>query len=168
MLDCDLTVTTLCKHYAEVRKRLMGVPEAKEIAVQQPPEPEPEPEPAEPEPIRPALPPRVMRTEHPPIDLIMDEVTWFYQVTKMEVISQRRQRAVVIPRHVAMYLCKNMTLRSFPEIGRRFGGRDHTTVMHALRSIEDKMQCDGDLAQEVATIRSRIEKRHAALNEAAA
>ncbi|MEZ5918881.1 MAG: helix-turn-helix domain-containing protein [Alphaproteobacteria bacterium] len=61
--------------------------------------------------------------------------------------SARRARNVARPRQVAMYLAKQLTARSLPEIGRKFGGRDHTTVMHAVRKIEELMEEDAQIAQ---------------------
>lgn len=73
-----------------------------------------------------------------------------YEVTLSELCSQRRNRNVVRPRQIAMYLCKTLTGRSFPEIGRRFGGRDHTTALAAVRRIE--LLCSTD-----ETFRIRVE-----------
>jgi chromosomal replication initiator protein len=63
--------------------------------------------------------------------------------------SSRRARMVARPRQVAMYLAKQLTQRSLPEIGKRFGGRDHTTVMHAVRKIEELTRIDQALAEDV-------------------
>ncbi|MEB2657299.1 helix-turn-helix domain-containing protein, partial [Staphylococcus haemolyticus] len=71
------------------------------------------------------------------IDEIQRTVCQFYRVDRQEMSSKRRARAVVRPRQVAMYLSKVLTPRSYPEIGRKFGGRDHSTVIHAVRLIED-------------------------------
>ena len=71
------------------------------------------------------------------IEDIQRIVARHYNVSKTELLSNRRTRTIVKPRQVAMYLSKVMTPRSLPEIGRRFGGRDHTTVLHAVRKIED-------------------------------
>ena len=59
-----------------------------------------------------------------------------YSVSRADILSSRRTAVVVKPRQVAMFLAKTLTMRSLPEIGRRFGGRDHTTVLHAVRKIE--------------------------------
>jgi chromosomal replication initiator protein len=77
-------------------------------------------------------------------------------VSKTELLSNRRTRTIVKPRQVAMYLSKVMTPRSLPEIGRRFGGRDHTTVLHAVRKIEDLSGTDNNLAQELELLRRLI------------
>ena len=71
------------------------------------------------------------------IDEIQRTVCQFYRIDRAEMSSKRRARAVVRPRQVAMYLAKVLTPRSYPEIGRKFGGRDHSTVIHAVRLIED-------------------------------
>jgi chromosomal replication initiator protein len=80
--------------------------------------------------IRPAEPKRVR------IEDIQRVVARQYNVSRADLLSSRRTANVVRPRQVAMYLAKVLTLRSLPEIGRRFGGRDHTTVLHAVRKIE--------------------------------
>ncbi len=71
-------------------------------------------------------------------------------------MSNRRTRVIVKPRQVAMYLSKTMTPRSFPEIGRRFGGRDHTTVLHAVRKIEEMIAADQKLSHEIELLRRLI------------
>ena len=72
-----------------------------------------------------------------------------YNVSRADLLSSRRTANVVRPRQIAMYLAKTLTLRSLPEIGRRFGGRDHTTVLHAVRKIENLVGNDNVLAEEV-------------------
>ncbi|MCY1364946.1 Chromosomal replication initiator protein DnaA [compost metagenome] len=79
-----------------------------------------------------------------------------YNVSKQDLLSNRRTRTIVKPRQVAMYLAKMLTPRSLPEIGRRFGGRDHTTVLHAVRKIEDLVGADGKLAQELELLKRLI------------
>jgi chromosomal replication initiator protein len=65
----------------------------------------------------------------------------------------------VVPRQVGMYLAKKMTSRSLPEIGRRFGGRDHSTVLHAVRKIDDQIKTDDRLAKEVALLIRLVEQQ---------
>jgi chromosomal replication initiator protein len=65
---------------------------------------------------------------------------------------------VVRPRQVAMYLAKTLTLRSLPEIGRRFGGRDHTTVLHAVRKIENLVTTDTALAEEIELLKRQLQE----------
>lgn len=90
------------------------------------------------------------------IEDIQRIVARHYNVSKTELLSNRRTRTIVKPRQVAMYLSKVMTPRSLPEIGRRFGGRDHTTVLHAVRKIEDLSGVDNTLAQELELLRRLI------------
>jgi chromosomal replication initiator protein len=90
------------------------------------------------------------------IEDIQRIVARHYNVSKTELLSNRRTRTIVKPRQVAMYLSKVMTPRSLPEIGRRFGGRDHTTVLHAVRKIEDLSNNDNMLAQELELLRRLI------------
>ena len=84
--------------------------------------------------IRPQEPKRVK------IEDIQRIVARQYNVSRADLLSSRRTANVVRPRQVAMYLAKTLTLRSLPEIGRRFGGRDHTTVLHAVRKIENLVE----------------------------
>ena len=65
------------------------------------------------------------------------------------MLSARRSRAVARPRQIAMYLAKQLTTRSLPEIGRKFGGRDHTTVMHAVKRIAELRQLDSSLEDDL-------------------
>ena len=72
------------------------------------------------------------------------------------MFSARRARNIARPRQVAMYLAKTLTSLSYPEIGRQFGGRDHTTVMHAVRSIEGLVATDQGIAEDVSLLRSLL------------
>jgi len=83
------------------------------------------------------------------IDDIQKQVASHYNVKVSDMHSARRARAVARPRQVAMYLTKKLTSKSLPEIGRRFGGKDHTTVMHAVKRVEELCKMDGDFAQDV-------------------
>jgi len=91
------------------------------------------------------------------IDEIQRTVCQFYRVDRSEMSSKRRARAVVRPRQVAMYLSKVLTPRSYPEIGRKFGGRDHSTVIHAVRLIEDLRQRDADMDGDVRSLLRQLE-----------
>jgi chromosomal replication initiator protein len=82
-----------------------------------------------------------------------------YNIARADILSPRRARSIVRPRQVGMYLAKKLTLRSLPEIGRRFGGRDHSTVLHAVRKIEELMRTDERLANEVALLIRLIEQQ---------
>ncbi|MEK6541472.1 MAG: chromosomal replication initiator protein DnaA [Pseudomonadota bacterium] len=90
------------------------------------------------------------------IEEIQRAVCAHYRIDKSEMGSQRRVRAIARPRQVAMYLAKELTPRSFPEIGRRFGGRDHSTVIHAVRTIEMLRQGDADLDTDIRRIRRAL------------
>lgn len=79
-----------------------------------------------------------------------------YNVSRGDLLSSRRPANVVRPRHIAMYLAKTLTLCSLPEIARRFGGRDHTTVLHAVRKIEVLVGNDGALAKEIDVIKREL------------
>jgi chromosomal replication initiator protein len=83
------------------------------------------------------------------IDEIQKKVAEHFNIKMAEMTSSRRARIVARPRQVAMYLAKQLTSRSLPEIGRKFGGRDHTTVMHAVRKIEELTRSDRALAEDV-------------------
>jgi chromosomal replication initiator protein len=90
------------------------------------------------------------------IEEIQKVVASHYNVSKHDLLSARRTRAIVRPRQIAMYLAKTMTPRSFPEIGKRFGGRDHTTVLHAVRKVEELAAADESLAQEIELLKRLI------------
>lgn len=81
-----------------------------------------------------------------------------YNVSRSDILSERRTAAVVRPRQIAMYLSKVLTLRSLPEIGRRFGGRDHTTVLHAVRKIEKALGEDHALSDEVELLKRMLQE----------
>lgn len=91
------------------------------------------------------------------IDEIQRTVAEYYNLRLSEMLSQRRSRVIARPRQVAMYLCKRLTSRSLPEIGRRFGGRDHTTVMHAVRKIEDLCRSDSQLEEDITRLTRLLE-----------
>ncbi|PWG03339.1 chromosomal replication initiator protein DnaA [Sphingosinicella humi] len=91
------------------------------------------------------------------IDEIQTRVSDHYRIRKAEMTSARRAREVARPRQVAMYLSKQLTPRSLPEIGRRFGGRDHTTVIHAVRQIEKLRQSDAELDADIRLLTRQLE-----------
>ncbi|MCJ8520395.1 chromosomal replication initiator protein [Pseudorhizobium tarimense] len=95
------------------------------------------------------------------IEDIQRIVARHYNVSRQELVSNRRTRVVVKPRQIAMYLAKTLTPRSFPEIGRRFGGRDHTTVLHAVRKIEDLISGDTKLSHEIELLKRLINENNA-------
>jgi chromosomal replication initiator protein len=102
--------------------------------------------------IRPQEPKRIK------IEDIQRIVARQYNVSRADLLSSRRTANVVRPRQVAMYLAKALTLRSLPEIGRRFGGRDHTTVLHAVRKIESLVGTDNTLADEIELLKRQLQE----------
>lgn len=90
------------------------------------------------------------------IDEIQKRVAEHYNIRPADMQSARRARNVARPRQVAMYLSKQLTARSLPEIGRKFGGRDHTTVMHAVKKVEELMAEDTSFAQDVEVLRRTL------------
>jgi chromosomal replication initiator protein len=87
------------------------------------------------------------------IEEIQKRVAEHYGIRQADMQSARRARAVARPRQLAMYLAKQLTPRSLPEIGRKFGGRDHTTVIHAVRKIEELRASDRALAEDLEHLR---------------
>ena len=87
------------------------------------------------------------------IEDIQRMVANHFSISKSDLVSQRRTRAIVRPRQIAMYLCKTMTPRSLPEIGKRFGGRDHTTVIHAVQKVEQLMGEDRTFSDDVELLK---------------
>ncbi|MCL4187780.1 MAG: chromosomal replication initiator protein DnaA [Rhodobacteraceae bacterium] len=87
------------------------------------------------------------------IEEIQKKVAEHYNVRFADLIGPKRVRTLARPRQVAMYLCKELTSRSLPEIGRRFGGRDHTTIMHGVRRVEELRRTDPQIAEDVEMLR---------------
>jgi chromosomal replication initiator protein len=98
----------------------------------------------------PAGPPQVT------IQTIIDNVTSFFGVKLSDLQSKRRHRSITIPRQVCMYLARQRTTYSLEEIGGYFGGRDHTTVMHAIRTIEDRAEADPAFAAQLQQVDRRL------------
>ena len=91
------------------------------------------------------------------VEEIQRKVSDYYNIRLSDIIGPKRLRSYARPRQVAMYLCKQLTSRSLPEIGRRFGGRDHTTVMHGVKRIEELKLTDGQIAEDVEMLRRSLE-----------
>ena len=101
----------------------------------------------------------LVRTREPKkvkIEDIQKLVANHYNVSRADILSSRRTATVVRPRQIAMYLSKVLTLRSLPEIGRRFGGRDHTTVLHAVRKIDSLASNDRALTEELELLKRML------------
>ena len=91
------------------------------------------------------------------IDDIQRKVADYYNIRLSDLLSARRSRTIARPRQVAMYLSKILTTRSLPEIGRKFGGRDHTTVIHAVKRIESLQDSDNAIQEEVEVLSRALE-----------
>jgi chromosomal replication initiator protein len=103
----------------------------------------------------------LVRTREPKrvkIEDIQKLVANRFSVTRADILSARRTATVVKPRQIAMYLAKVLTPRSLPEIGRRFGGRDHTTVLHAVRKIEGLAKIDANLNEELELLKRMLQE----------
>ena len=92
------------------------------------------------------------------IEDILRIVSRHYAVSKQDILSDRRHRSVVRPRQVGMYLAKHLTSRSLPEIGRRFGNRDHTTVLHAIRKIDREVGENPRLKDEIEELKRQLSR----------
>jgi chromosomal replication initiator protein len=106
---------------------------------------------------------RNMITEAPPkisIETIQKLVAEHFKIKSIDLKSKRRQRALTVPRQVAMYLSRKRTQSSFPEIGERFGGKDHTTVMHAVKKIELDVSKDVDLRTAVEALERKLDQQY--------
>ena len=89
-------------------------------------------------------------------DLIQSLVCKFYKISKTEMLSSRRSRYLVRPRQIAIYLTKILTSKSLPEIGRDFSNRDHTTVIHSIKTIENIKKNDPELCNNIDTLKNQI------------
>ena len=90
------------------------------------------------------------------IDLIQTLVCKFFKISKNEMISSRRSRYLVRPRQTAIYLSKLLTSKSLPEIGRSFSNRDHTTVIHSVKTIERLRKEDSELNVNIDSLKNKI------------
>ena len=90
------------------------------------------------------------------VDEIQKTVADHFNMKQADLLSERRTRAIARPRQIAMYLCKQHTTRSYPDIGRRFGGRDHTTVLHGVRKIEELLPTDEQVARDVEALTRKL------------
>lgn len=106
-------------------------------------------------------------TPTPSIQTILETVSGFYDVRLADLLSKRRNKSIARPRQVGMWLARKHTRYSLEEIGSYFGGRDHTTVMHAIKAVDLRRDSDPSLDREVATIEERLTNNDAALLAAA-
>lgn len=87
---------------------------------------------------------------------IQQVVCEHYGVSRLDMVSDRGTHDILLPRQIAMYLAKQMTIRSLAKIGRQFGGRDHSTVYHAVRKVERLIECDATLSATVAALKAAL------------
>ena len=92
------------------------------------------------------------------VEDILRIVSRHFAVSKADILSDRRHRSVVRPRQIGMYLAKQLTSRSLPEIGRRFGNRDHTTVLHAIRKIDREIGDNPHLKEEIEELKRQLNR----------
>jgi len=90
-------------------------------------------------------------------DLIQKVVANYYQISQQDLKSQTRLKSIAFPRQVAMYLCRELTGLSLPEIGRSFGGKDHTTIIHACRKLEQQLSQDSELRELIGKLKNLIQ-----------
>ena len=90
------------------------------------------------------------------VDKIQNTVSHFFNISLTDMLSQRRSRPLARPRQIAMYLAKKMTTRSLPEIGRRFANRDHTTVIHAVKTITRLSEKDAEMKKNIEQIKNTL------------
>ena len=90
------------------------------------------------------------------IDLIQTLVCKFFKISKNEMLSSRRSRYLVRPRQTAIYLTKILTSKSLPEIGREFSNRDHTTIIHSVKTIEKLKEKDPEMVENINKLKNQI------------
>ena len=90
------------------------------------------------------------------IDLIQSVVCKFFKISKNEMLSSRRSRYLVRPRQTAIYLTKILTSKSLPEIGREFSNRDHTTIIHSVKTIEKLKEKDPEMTNNINNLKNQI------------
>jgi chromosomal replication initiator protein len=93
------------------------------------------------------------------IEVIQGEVCRYYSVSHEDLTGDKRTRRIVLPRQVAMYLSRELTDASLPQIGRAFGNRDHTTVMYAVQKVADQMSGEGEVLTAVRDLTGRLTGR---------
>lgn len=94
------------------------------------------------------------------IEMIQKEVCSYYNIEMSELLSKKRNKQLVVPRQVAMFLCRKFTDASYPQIGDQFGGRDHTTVIHAAEKVEKELHSDPELAATIDELSKRLDPNH--------
>ena len=90
------------------------------------------------------------------VENIQKTVADFYKIKIADMYSKKRPASIARPRQIAMYIAKEMTQKSLPEIGELFGGRDHTTVLHAVRTVDGDTKADREIAKQVSTMETQL------------
>lgn len=101
---------------------------------------------------------------YPRLEDIVKIVARYYEISTMDIYSSRRTAKIVLPRQIAAYLAKTLTPRSLPEIGRRLGGRDHTTILHAVRKIDRLLPRSPLIASDLESLKAKISDHMAKYN----
>jgi len=91
------------------------------------------------------------------VEEIQRKVAEHFNIRLSDMLGPKRTRTIARPRQIAMYLSKELTSRSLPEIGRRFGGRDHTTILHGVRKVEEMRGADSQLNEDIELLRRLLE-----------
>ena len=91
------------------------------------------------------------------IDLIQKKVAAYYNIRQSDIVGKKRVKQIVFPRQIAMYLARELTESSLPKIGKEFGGKDHTTVLHAIDKIEKQLAEDDNLQDDIRNLRMELQ-----------
>ena len=91
------------------------------------------------------------------IDLIQKKVAAYYNIRQSDIVGKKRVKQIVFPRQIAMYLARDLTESSLPKIGKEFGGKDHTTVLHAIDKIEKQLAEDDNLQDDIRNLRMELQ-----------
>lgn len=91
------------------------------------------------------------------IPLIQNKVAKYYHITIADLKGKKRVKQIVVPRQIAMYLSRELTDASLPKIGDEFGGKDHTTVIHAHEKIANQLDTDAELQREIADLKAELQ-----------
>lgn len=163
----SLTKADLIEHYTNVRARmairqLQGYVNMQAIIAPR----------VEPKPVAKKDKPKILVPEYigyPKVAMIKKMICSYYDITWNELISPRRSNRLVHARQVAYFIIKNHTTLSYPQIGRKFGGRDHTTVLHGVNKIKNLIETNPDVAAEVKRLRNLLKdaQQETVLTEAA-
>ncbi|PDT71715.1 hypothetical protein CO683_00720 [Bradyrhizobium ottawaense] len=153
MNSCNALLSRLTRFHGEAFVKVAPVV----VIEAPPPEPEPElpPPPVDPKWIR-AIE-EIPDRGGPSVKEIKLCVAHHFKLSPRDLESPRRFAKIVVPRQIAFYLARKLTTKSFPDIGRRFGGKDHTTILHACKVVERRMEKDPKLAETVRCLEEQLQ-----------